>query len=34
LTRGKQNVSIKFQAHRDNTAGSVFGLQMLKTEPK
>jgi len=32
LTRGKDKVTVKFQAHAGNTAGGVFGCQMLKAE--
>jgi len=30
LTRGKGQVTVKFQAHPNNTAGGVFGCEMLK----
>jgi hypothetical protein len=30
LTRGKEQVTVKFQAHRGHTAGGVFGCEMLK----
>ena len=30
LTRGKQKVTVKFQAHAEATAGGVFGCAMLK----
>ncbi|OHB70040.1 MAG: hypothetical protein A2V70_16950 [Planctomycetes bacterium RBG_13_63_9] len=30
LTRGKEKVTVRFQAHPDNTAGGVFGCAMLK----
>jgi DUF1680 family protein len=32
LTRGKQSVEVRFKPHDGNTAGGVFGLQMLKPE--
>ncbi len=33
LTRGKQKVTVKFQAHPDATAGGVFGVRMVKGAP-
>ena len=30
LTRGKQNVTVRFQAHPGNIAGGLFGLRVLK----
>jgi hypothetical protein len=30
LTRGKERVTVKFQAHPNHTAGGVFGCEMLK----
>jgi hypothetical protein len=30
LTRGKKHVTVKFQAHPNNTAGGVFGCEMLR----
>ena len=32
LTRGKEKVTVKFQAHAGNIAGGVFGCQMLKAD--
>lgn len=33
LTRGQESVTVKFQAHADNTAGGVFGLRVLQAKP-
>ncbi|MCX7010515.1 MAG: glycoside hydrolase family 127 protein [Kiritimatiellaeota bacterium] len=33
LTRGKQKLTLKFQAHTNNIAGGVFGVLLLKPEP-
>jgi uncharacterized protein len=32
MTRGKERVTVKFQAHDGNTAGGLFGLRMLKAD--
>jgi uncharacterized protein len=32
LTRGKQKVTVRFQAHPGNVAGGVFGVRMLKQQ--
>jgi DUF1680 family protein len=32
LTRGKQKVTVRFQAHAGNIAGGVFGVKMLKKQ--
>jgi len=32
ITRGKQNVTVRFQAHAGNLAGGLFGLRVLKPE--
>ncbi len=34
MTRGKEKVTVKFQAHPRNTAGGVFGLRVLKAGEK
>ena len=33
LTRGKQKVTVRFQAHPGNLAGGIFGVKMLKKVP-
>ena len=33
LTRGKQKVTVRFQAHPGNLAGGIFGAKMLKKVP-
>jgi len=33
LTRGKEKLTIRFQAHADNWAGGLFGIRMLRVEP-
>ena len=33
LTRGKEQVTVKFQAHPNHTAGGLFGCEMLKPGP-
>jgi hypothetical protein len=32
LTRGKQKVTVRFQAHPGNIAGGVFGVRMLRRQ--
>jgi hypothetical protein len=32
LTRGKRQITVKFQAHPGNVAGGVFGLSILQPE--
>ncbi|MBN1505294.1 MAG: glycoside hydrolase family 127 protein [Sedimentisphaerales bacterium] len=34
LTRGKQKVTVKLQAHRGNFAGGLFGCRTVRREPK
>ena len=33
LTRGKQKVEVRFQAHAENTAGGLFGARVLRARP-